>query len=402
VKLPGFTVLPGMRRLLILLAVALSAHWCHAQAPRPAASAGVYGKDESPAAEPGTPDLLPALNSEQNAYVNKYGLTPLVPEGQTGFPFHFFADGGFVMVHTNVTHNPAYVLTGPSAGLVHFHYDVNFGEHAAIGVVSDSGLGFRTHWWQLNEANSTPPFPGGSPATNTTVSSAPIAGLPGFTSPSPTAKQIGLFNDVVQFNNHLQMTTWDWEGFKQISGENWSALASGGMRYLYLSQHYAAFRSNQGQSKSGTTTFKLNQDQDAVGSGRNFTGLGPTVALEGRHRLGPAGFGVYANARGTLLFGRTQTQTFQSSALNLQTIPAKGATTTTISSSEVLHSSSSGETIPAVDVEVGVDWLMDYGRASFFVRAGMVSQTVFGSGSATNDHGGVELFGLQFTAGVYY
>jgi hypothetical protein len=344
------------------------------------------------------------LVDQHRAYVDKFGLWFKQPNLWGYFPLHFYADGGFLMLHSYFSHNPTFTVAGPADPTIptrSFDYGVNFAPRVALGAIVPNGFGVRAAWWQLDEASATPAFASQDATLHTKVSSVPVFGVPGFTAPSPLAQKFDIFKDMLQFENHLQLTVWDTDIFRQFSGERWALLAGGGVRYLYLSEHYTAFRFNSGKVNVGSTTFKLNQDADTVDSGRNFAGLGPTCFLEGRRLLGRTGFSFYANARASALFGRNDTGSFQTSVANLQTVPAKGPTTSTaVTTTQAL--ATADRTLQVTDFELGVDYTLAYGRTLLFARMGLADQTIFGSGSATSGNGVTGFFGLRLSAGFNY
>ena len=229
-----------------------------------------------------------------------------------------------------------------------------------------------------------------------------VAGVPGFTAPGPVARQLGIFRDEFAFDNHIHVEVWDWEVFHAFHGEPWFFLLSGGGRYGYLSQGYRAFRFNNGFVRSGTTRTSLLGDTDVVGSGRTFPGLGPTAALEVRRLIDDTPVSLYGIARGSVLFGRERTRSFQRTTLLQQTTTGTAAPRTVSSDVGLQGGSSENETIPMGDFEVGVDWRTQYGRMRVFTRAGVMNRSWFGAGSATSDRGDLGFFGFRFTVGVSY
>jgi hypothetical protein len=327
----------------------------------------------------------------------------------TGCPWHFFADGGMNMVHSYFSHNPAFLLnprTGSTGGAVSarapsFNYDVDFGPRVALGAINNNGLGVRLSWWLLDNFQTRPQAGGSTALPTTSLSSVPVFGAPGFTSPGRVAQQTGIMNDFFDFDNRVRLQVWDFEGLSNVQGENWGLLFSGGTRYGYLSERYRAFRANTGTRTAGSTRFNLISDNDVVSSGRNFGGVGPTGAVELRRRLGRFGLSLYALGRGSLLFGNGSVKSYQQTLENLQTTVA-GRTTTTLVNNVVQASNGSHPTITMADCEAGVDWTLAFGRLLTFARVGLTNETWFHSGSATSSSGDTGFFGLRLTAGFSY
>ena len=294
---------------------------------------------------------------------------------RAGCPWHFFADGGINMVHTYFSSNPAFLIshrqgTGATATTLTrsptFDFDVDFAARASVGAINNNGLGFRMSWWRLDEYQTLPGGAGGSPFAGTVVSSAPVYGVPGFSSPGRVAQQLGIFNDQVAFTNRVRLQVWDWEGLWNRQGEQWGLLSSGGLRYGYLSEGYLAFRSNSGTSTVGRTKNNLIADGDTISSGRNFGGVGPTGALEVRRRLGRSRVSLYGLARGSLLFGHGKTSSLQQTVLNRQTTVGSGRPTTTFGVTNFQGSAGGRGGDEIGDFEGGVDWTLTFGRLLTF------------------------------------
>ena len=95
---------------------------------------------------------------------------------------------------------------------------MDFAPRVTLGAVTDDGLGFRVSWWWLDEGSAAPPTGGGN-GTSSTIRSAPILGIPGFTSSGPVAQQLKVFNDKVGASNHLQVQVWDAEAFRDFRAD---------------------------------------------------------------------------------------------------------------------------------------------------------------------------------------
>jgi len=195
---------------------------------------------------------------------------------------------------------------------------------------------------------------------------------------------------------------WDWEATKDFTGDRWALLVAGGMRYGYLSQSYSASRFNSGSGRSGTARVTIIEDSDTIFAGRNFSGVGPTTALEIRRQVGSFGLAVYGTARGSVMFGDEKAQAFQRTVENQRIVPSRGPTRTVTSTTLVEHSAPGEDTVPMGDFEVGISWTKITRRASIFFQAGLVNQTWFDAGSATTEEGHFGVCGLRCTAGFSY
>jgi hypothetical protein len=347
----------------------------------------------------------------QQAYFQKYGgLAPWLPPVPRPPDLHFFGEAGFWMVHSYFSSNHAFLSgqrqgTGttppPTTQSANFPYPVDFGPRLTVGVLGLDGWGLRASWWLLDEGSRVPIFRGAT-SLNAAVRSPPIAGVPGILSPSTAAQQLKVFGDSLAFNNHLRLQVYDWEGFRQLRGDWGTLLLGGGVRYAALSQSYQGFRANSGTAKAGTTTSKILEDSDVLDSGRNFSGVGPTGAIEVRRPLGASGLGLYGAARGSVLFGSGHAQAFERTALSVQTTVGSAAPKTS-STSALLHADGAeNRTVPMLDVEVGVDGAFSYGLTRIFGQIGLVNQTWFNTGSATGSGGDLGFFGMRVTVGLTY
>jgi len=371
---------------------------------------GPGSKDKNEGATLGVPfttteDAIADRVADANLqYQDRFGLWVGEPDPRTQSFLHFFADGGFLMVHSYIANNPAFILQGPHVSTIpktNFNYDVNFAPRVTLGGITNNGYGVRATWWQLDDATTTHVFPSTDATLQTTVSSVPVPGLPGFTAPGPVAEQTKIFKDQVEFDNHLHLTVADLEGFKDFSGERWSVLMGTGARYLYLSQNYTGFDLDKGKLTSKKTTLNLLGATDYLTTGRAFTGIGLTDFIEVRRRILP-GFSWYASARGSLLFGDTGTDSYQQTVEDLKTTPPKGKSATTVLVTSTQPSVSGNKILDMADFETGMDISMLWGRSILFVRAGLADQTLLGAGSATSTHGNISFFGLRFSAGFNY
>jgi hypothetical protein len=335
--------------------------------------------------------------------IDKYHANPPLGPGPDCC-WHFIGEGGFLFIQPYFSHNPAFTI-GHAQGTAQtqdFDYRGHFAPWVTLGVVNSNGWGLRASWWYYNQSDETPFLANRDSTGRTTIVSAPIEGIPGFRSPSTVTQNIGVLADTVDFNDHLRLDVYDWEGLRDFHGDRWSLLLSGGVRYGYLSQRYDAYRFNTGTGRTGTTTVVVREDSDTATSGRQFAGVGPTGALEAGLRLG-CGFGLYGIARGSVLFGRDKMQSFQRTVTTLQITPAGGSSRTTSSSVAFEGPGlSRDETLPLADFEIGLSWTRPYRGASLFLRVGLADENWFGAGAATADHGDLGFFGMRFAAGITY
>jgi hypothetical protein len=373
-----------------------------------------YALDGTSGASMSSPALSSAeisrnLWAQQQAYVSRSDDLPTIEEEQHGGSFiHLFAEGGFYMLHPYFSANPAYSTShrqGPASSgqaTSTFDYEVAFSPRVALGLICDNGFGFRASWWRFEQHEIIPNVANQDATRNTTISTPAIPGVPGFTSPGPVAHSLKIFNDQLAFDNHLGTQVWDWEATWKSQIGRWELVTAAGVRYAYISQGYQAFRFNSGSRKVGATTIKLIQDSDTLFAGHNFSGVGPTSALELRRPLSRTGFTLYVTAEGSVLFGSERLQSFQLSEENEQIVPRRGRTQTRQSSNLFHHITTSDDTASAADFEAGADWAGDFGKLGLCLRLGLVNETWFHVGNAISANGHLGFFGLSFAAGLRF
>jgi hypothetical protein len=369
---------------------------------------------------PGVPESSPCATAKglwdnlvgmHHAYTSRIDGGPLCVEESSG-GVHFYAGAGFYFVKPHFESNPAFSssLTLTAAGVTtvtgttkEFDYSAEFAPRLSLGVVGAGGLGARAGWWHFDQGPSVPLQASNTDSTlSTTVSSAPVAGVPDFTSPGAVARAFGVFNDQMTFNTHLKLDVWDWEVTQVLEPAGWSLLVAGGLRYAYLSQDYEADRVNQGSGRSGTSRVTVTTDADFIRAGHNFSGVGPTAALEARRPLGDTAFSLYSSARGALLFGRSRSQAFQRTREVRTVTPTRGLASTVNTTTVTGNNDSRDDLLPVGDLELGAEWARDTGRIRFFVRTGFVGQVWFGAGNATSENGNLGFLGLTLMAGALY
>jgi hypothetical protein len=206
----------------------------------------------------------------------------------------------------------------------------------------------------------------------------------------------------VAFGSHLEMHVWDNEITRAFDFDGWQFLASLGGRYTYLSQGYSALRANQGKGTSGTSKVTITQDSDQVTTGHNFSGGGPTAALEVHRPLWDTGFALYGVGRTSVVFGRGRTHSQQVSIENYQIVPTKGSTQTVKTTLFYDSAHGSDDDLPVEEVEIGVEWSHRVGRVAFLLQTGVVYQGWISAGNATSKNGDLSFFGLSLTAGLSF
>jgi len=102
---------------------------------------------------------------------------------------------------------------------------------------------------------------------------------------------LGLINGTSEMaaTSQLQLQVWDAEGQYNFGAAGWNVLLSGGVRVAEIDRSYNAYSPARGSSSLFSTN--------------NFTGVGPTMALMLRHKIGASCLNVYGSGRYSFVFG---------------------------------------------------------------------------------------------------
>jgi hypothetical protein len=292
---------------------------------------------------------------------------------------------------TTVSTSPSTTTTLTSQGTSNFDYEYTVNPRIWLGYVMDCGLGFRVGWWRFDQASNSPTAVQTSPvATGTLVSVNPVPAPFGFNVTAPTFTGDPGVPLALATTSDLRVDVWDFEATAAWHAGGFIVEGSAGVRYLHLEQSYGAFAAQgnidaAGDTRNGTVIF-----------GHSFNGAGPTLALLGRHGLGDMGLGVYASARGAVLFGSSKSN---GTELVTTTAPDGSNVETTGLQS---HSDHLG-VLGIGECEVGVEYSRKMGdSADVFLRAGIDGQIWIGGGSATTADSTFGFFGYTVTIGVNY
>jgi hypothetical protein len=294
-----------------------------------------------------------------------------------------------------------------------FSHDYSVAPLIWLGYVGDSGLGFRARWWRYDESSSASavnPTLAAGPAVpvngvitipTMTISSASVLGL-SFTS-------LGSVNgpEQVLATNNIRLNVWDFEATQDFHRGCWTLGVSAGLRYAMLNQSYAAARVGftgllPPQFQDGDGDDAILNDENVLLAHHSFNGIGPTASLDIHRPIRNSGFALYGTARGSILFGRSHQSALTLSHFQFaETDPADAAEnvdTATSSSLVTVHD----QVMPVAEVEAGAEWSRHMGRFVPFVRVGVVAQSWFDAGSATDLNGDLGFFGMTLTAGLTF
>jgi hypothetical protein len=306
-----------------------------------------------------------------------------------------------------------------------FSYDFSVTPRYWIGIQTDSGLGLRGRYFRFDQdadpisATSgaagffTPAvvgLPGGIPNNiQTSVTSTPALGQSISTSaPSTSTAGGGITTflpgtDTLSARSSLHLDVWDGEVTQSFGTGCWQIQVSAGGRYTFIEQTYGALHAGPVRTDSvGGVITARDQTSDSLSSRHTFTGGGPTMALEVLRRLGNSNIGLYSNARGSLLFGRSRQSVTTRSDISSDVIIG-GATLAAVNNTIVNNAQTdSFDVLPVLELEAGTQWAAPLGKLEFIIRSAAVGQVYLNGGNATSRDGDFGLFGATLSAGLRF
>ena len=329
----------------------------------------------------------------------------------------FRVGGGAMYLKPSFDTNPAYarVVNTPTPTLTttvttqeNFGWNYHWSPFGWLEYGIADGLGVRGRFWQFADAPGTQTvsnnFVPGSLNTTQIVSAFPL-GLGVISNPGGVGAG---FNDDLSFRSSLVLTAYDLELTREFRTSFLWVSLSGGGRYAETTQTYDAMLvSNPAVPGAGTVRSDLR-------SSHHFDGFGGTMSLEVGVPILESRWSVYANGRGSLIYGSMR----EAANLTTTTDTPGGITTVQIQSA----SSIQDRLLPIAEFELGTEYALRVKRFQFFTRAALVNQVWFGAGNASNNqtitgtgnalavpltqvadnHINLGLFGLALTGGVRY
>ncbi len=293
----------------------------------------------------------------------------------------FEAGGGVYYIQPNFETNPAF-RTSSTVGTTtvnrqqDFRYNMDIAPLGWVGATHECGFGIRGRWFQVNDSASESITATGG----VTVSTINAYGLSGAT--VPPGSRLDVASD-------LKLDVWDLDLTQTFTCGQWQLLVGGGARYTHMAQGYrSAFLATVG-------------DNRVVLGNHNLNAAGPTFVVEGKRRIGESNLALYGNSRCSILFGSAEAvgRSFSENA--------QGQQVGTATQNEFFQS----DVLPIGEVEVGVEYGRDCGRAHVYVQGGFVGQVWFGGGNAsltnlngttTDNSSNFGLVGAAFRVGVSY
>ena len=313
--------------------------------------------------------------------------------------------GSLYLVHPFLQNNIAYqVQSGNTSGSPHltsseFTWNVQPAFAIWTGYEWSNGIGMRARWFHFDgDSNTLNTSQNAATAATTSITASPS--LP--TLPFPSNQNTTLFSspglflgrglgtDNLTFNSSLGIDVIDLEGTFRWGWGNWTFLTGVGGRYLHLTQGYNASLNNS--LGNGLAT----ESQSSVFT-HSFNGAGLTADFEANWKICGSNFSLFALGRGSLLVGRTNQEFSYTQTVNDPLKLVGGSFSNSPSTA-----SSTDNVLPVAELEVGIDYGVNWGRAHFFARSAVISQTYFGAGNASRTDGNLTLFGAQFSLGLSY
>ncbi|MFN0021155.1 MAG: Lpg1974 family pore-forming outer membrane protein [Pirellulaceae bacterium] len=286
---------------------------------------------------------------------------------------------GVYVIKPHWTTNPAFATTVTSGAVnIDSQTDFPYSYYATplvwFGYVGENGLGARTRFWLFDQSSTLTRTNDGNV---TYISAAPL----NYLNSSSTA------GDSLTFTSGLDVDVVDFELTQTFQVGAFTGQLSAGGRYTRIQQSYHHVETPQ----SGL--------DDIVDSSHSFDGFGPSLGAEVKRSLLNSGFSLYANGRGSLLFGKSSQQ----------------ATNINNSAITNIGSFSNWDVMPTMETELGILWERDTDRGRLFLDAGVVGIAFFGAGNAANNqillnstddqadkNATLGFFGFKFAAGMSY
>lgn len=275
--------------------------------------------------------------------------------------------GGVLFLQPVFETNPAFTVTGAGGNLtrqVDFTQHFDASPNIWLGYTSEHGWGVRGRWFEF-DADASESSVSAAGETIRGVSFLPLGQTP--------------IAGAVLAASQLRINVFDLQGTYNWDSAFWSHLVGFGVRGTSMSQGYQAALASPAT-------------QISLASNHDFNGAGPCVSFETKRRLGESGFAIYGQVYGSILFGNLDESY---TAVNAGVPQA------------FTHSCT--EALPVGEMELGVEYLRNVGRAKIFVQAGFTGQIWWGGGNASNldalgtaSHSNFGLFGAAFRAGVRY
>jgi len=260
---------------------------------------------------------------------------------------------------------------------LNFSYPYRINPKVWLGYVTDCGLGCRLSWWSFEQhANAV----GVTQATTLPAGQELIINTPlEFAGSIPIVEGSG----GAAATSSLRLNVWDVEATQVFHLGSCQVEGSAGIRYAHLAQNCDAFLYASEAAGSLTLTEK---------DGHNFDGFGPTWSVDMRRPV-CYGLGLFANLRGSALFGRSHVGNVAAESIMAGT----GQILATLG-----ENADQLSFLVSAEAELGVDFTQELGHVCFFAQAGITAQLWLGAGSATSRQDDMTFFGYTLAVGITY
>jgi hypothetical protein len=271
--------------------------------------------------------------------------------------------------------NNAYTVTNntantSSSAVTDFKYDLEFSPRVFVGWNRDcDDLGFRATWWHFDHS------------ANAATGNPPSNGLGELTPPSfgDVDLSSNVPTDSFTATTGVNAYTLDIEATKATQFRAWQFGVGGGFRYARIEQDYVGVLSDSGDDVLSNVAYE-----------QSIQGFGPTFSLEA-FRTVNCDSGLFAKARGSVLFGDSKSRMVAGEDLSLTTPFITNATT------------ASDDILTICELQVGYRWQAPASSCRLIRPFGSVAlegQMWDGAGNASSQDGNMGFFGFNSAVGI--
>jgi len=251
---------------------------------------------------------------------------------------------------------------------VEFDYGLDFAPRIFFGAKNDQGIGLRASWWQLDHGADT--LTANPPANGFGRISHPTFGTVDISTTVPNSS-FTTYSELEAFAIDVEIT-------KETQFTCWQFGIACGLRVAEIDQRYFAQTTNAAGNLTGQIDYE-----------HGMTGFGPTLGLTASVPIANC-WTLFANGRGSLLFGDATSQLNAGENLDLTT-----PFTTT-------RSTDRDDSMVISELQLGARWQScnPCGTWHPFASIALEGQSWNDVGNATSESGNLGLFGFSAQAGV--
>ena len=317
-------------------------------------------------------DLLNRIDSlESRVSLTERRAVPARSNGAKRSEGGYYAAYELAVLAPVYSNSPAFythdtvAATPESAELTEFGWDLEASHRFELGYLSPStNIGWRARYWF---------FDGGASETSADDVDVKIGVAD---DPDIAIDTIagGGDPDFLQANASTELDVVDFEAVSKRFVYNNQVTFSGGLRYANIQHNYAGFDVDP-------TVAAPNNVQTAMLTDFNYQGVGPTVSLASRRRIGCSCWSLNTEGRTSLLFGQGDAR--------WDRIGNSGAGTPLdpVGNSDVIIQENDLRILPVAELRLGLDYRRELGGTLLELGTGVEGQVWF--------NGGTPLFGGQ-------